>query len=147
MPLDSFNFIHAKYSLGVRSDLKENFISVMPGRIAWHVPDICARNFALSVGIVLIMGSTLQARIYTARSAAIRCITSDIAEFAVFFALWADIRWSGRGDGVTTFLALPKCQAAARTNIPDEFSCGRVTTQGTFHFFILLLHLSASSVD
>ena len=56
------------------------------------------------------------------RSAAFRRITGNIAKIAIFIALWADIRWTGRRDGVTTLLALPKSQAAARTNIPDELA-------------------------
>jgi hypothetical protein len=90
-------------------------------------------------------GPALKTGVDTPRPAAFRRITGNIAELAIFFALRTYIRRSGRRDGITAPLALPECQAATRTDIPDEFTGGRVATQGTFHLFVFLLHLPVSS--
>ena len=80
-----------------------------------------------------------------ARTATFRRITGDVEEIALLMAIGTDLRGSGRCDGVSTFVALPVGQAAIWTNIPDEFTCRRVATQGTLHFSLFLLHLFASS--
>ena len=87
----------------------------------------------------------LQPGIDMARTATFWRITGDVEEVALFMTLWTDLRGSGRCDGISTVVALPVGQAAIWTNIPDEFTCRRVATQGTLHFSLFLLHLFASS--
>jgi hypothetical protein len=81
-----------------------------------------------------------------ARTATFRRVAGDVEEIALLMAIGTDLRGSGRCDGVSTFVALPVGQAAIWTNIPDEFTCRRVATQGTLHFSLILLHLFASSL-
>jgi hypothetical protein len=56
------------------------------------------------------------------RTAAFRRITGDVEEITLLMAFRADLRGSGRCDGVSTVVALPVGQAATWTNIPDEFA-------------------------
>ena len=79
-----------------------------------------------------------------ARPPTFRRIASDIEEIAFIMAFWTELRGSGRCDGVSTAVALPVGQAATWTNIPDKFTFRGVTTQGTLHFSLFLLHLLAS---
>lgn len=81
-----------------------------------------------------------------ARTATFRGVTGDVYEIAPRMAIRTDLRGSGRCNGVSTVVALPVGQAATWTNIPDEFICRRVTTQGTLHLYIFLVHLFTSSV-
>ncbi len=94
---------------------------------------------------LLNIGSALQPRIDIAGTATVRRIAGNIKENTFFITLWTDIRRSSNCDGVTTLLTLPKRQVAFRTNIPNEFTRCCKTTQGTLHFFIIFLHLPASS--
>ena len=79
-----------------------------------------------------------------ARTATFRGVTGDVEEIGLLMAFGTDLRGSGRCDGISTAVALPVGQAATWTNIPDKFTFRGVTTQGTLHFSLFLLHLLAS---